>query len=191
MLRDLKKEIFYPYPPQRVWQVLTNSEVLAVWLMENDFEPRIGHRFRFLCPPLPGLDGSISCEVIELEEPKRLSYTWQDSMMRQPSIVTWTLKPVDGGTRVQLEHKGLRQEVIGVGEPIRHSQAWQNQFMHESIAVTQTLAPNAHSMVLPSIPIGMYAALDSVILNSFINGGWDYRLSEKMPQVLVSLAINN
>ncbi|MDM9382091.1 SRPBCC domain-containing protein [Chlorogloeopsis sp. ULAP01] len=191
MLRNLKKEIFYPYPPQRVWQVLTNSQVLATWLMENDFEPRIGHKFRFLCPPLPGLDGSISCEVIELDEPKRLSYTWQDSMMCQPSIVTWTLKPVDGGTRVQLEHKGLRQEFIGVGEPMRYSQAWQGQFMHESTAVTQTLAPNARSIVLPSIPVGMYVALDSVILNSFINGGWDYKLSEKMPQVLVSLAINN
>ncbi|MBF2008266.1 MAG: SRPBCC domain-containing protein [Chlorogloeopsis fritschii C42_A2020_084] len=197
MLRNLKKEIFYPYPPQRVWQVLTNSQVLAAWLMENDFEPRIGHRFRFMCPPLPGLNGSIDCEVIELDEPKRLSYTWQDSMMRQPSIVTWTLKPVDGGTRVQLEHKELRHELVqtphaaSVQESMRHDQVWQGQFMHESTAVAQTLAPNARSVVLPSIPVGIYAALDSVILHSFFNGGWDYRLNEKIPQILVSLVSNN
>lgn len=57
MHRDLKKlkmEVFYPYPPQRVWQVLTNRHALAMWLMENDFEPRVGHKFRFQHSTLPG-----------------------------------------------------------------------------------------------------------------------------------------
>ncbi len=191
MLRDLKKEVFYPYPPQRVWQVLTNRHTLAVWLMENDFEPRVGHKFRFLYSSIPGLAESIDCEVIELDEPKRLSFTWQDSMMYRPSIVIWTLKPVDGGTQLQLEHKGLSQEPdqtrlsASLHEPMRLSQPWQGRFMHESTALT------AHSTMLSPIPVGRYEALNSVILSSFLDGGWDFRLSERMPQVLVSFASNN
>ncbi|WP_315787826.1 SRPBCC domain-containing protein [Fischerella sp. JS2] len=191
MLRDLKKEVFYPYPPQRIWQVLTNRHTLAAWLMENDFEPRVGHKFRFLYSSLPGLSESIDCEVIELDEPKRLSFTWQDSMMHGPSIVIWTLKPVDGGTRLQLEHKGLSHKPDqtrhdpSLHEPMRLSQPWQSRFMHESTAET------AHSTVLSPIPVARYEALDSVIFSSFLNGGWDYRLSETMPKVLVSFASNN
>ncbi|MBD2431559.1 MULTISPECIES: SRPBCC family protein [Fischerella] len=191
MLRDLKKEVFYPYPPQRVWQVLTNRHTLAAWLMENDFEPRVGHKFRFLYPSLAGLGESIDCEVIELDEPKRLSFTWQDSMMHRPSIVIWTLKPVDGGTQLQLEHKGLSQEPnqtrhgASGHEQMGLSQPWQGRFMHESTAGT------THTTVLSPIPVGRYEAFDSVILSSFLNGGWDYRLNETMPKVLVSLVSNN
>ncbi len=186
MLRDLKTEVFYPHPPQRVWQVLTNRRALAAWLMDNDFEPRVGHKFRFQTQSLPGLEGTVNCEVIELDEPKRLSYTWQDSLMPYPSIVTWTLTPVDGGTRLHLEHQGIRQEAITVGEFQRSTYTWQRQFMDEPTAVTQTLAPRDRSTLFQSTSIG-YAALDSAILNSYLNGGWNYTLNERLPQVLDSL----
>ncbi|MEM7552552.1 MAG: SRPBCC domain-containing protein [Cyanobacteria bacterium P01_A01_bin.84] len=107
MLRQLRKEVFYPYPPQRVWYVLTNSQALAAWLMKNDFQPCLGHKFRFQHSSLPGLDENIECEVIEIDEPSRLSYTWKDSLMHQHSIVTWTLKAVEGGTQLKLEHRNL------------------------------------------------------------------------------------
>lgn len=47
MLRTIKTEVFYPYPPQRIWQVLTERRALSAWLMDNDFEPLVGHKFRF------------------------------------------------------------------------------------------------------------------------------------------------
>ncbi|MBW4632918.1 MAG: SRPBCC domain-containing protein [Iphinoe sp. HA4291-MV1] len=125
MLRDLKKEVFYPHPPQKVWQVLTNRRALAAWLMKNDFEPRVGHKFQFQDSTLPGLDESIDCEVIELDEPKRLSYTWQDKFMSKPSIVTWVLEPQEGGTQLRLEHRILETAVTESRE------SWQSQFMYE------------------------------------------------------------
>ncbi len=190
MLRDLKTEVFYPHPPQRVWQVLTNRRALAAWLMDNDFEPRVGHKFRFQTQSLPGLEGTVNCEVIELDEPKRLSYTWHDSLMPYPSIVTWTLTPVDGGTRLHLEHQGVRQEAITLGEFRRSTHTWQRQFMDEPTAVTQTLAPRDRSTLFQSTSIG-YAALDSVILSSYLNGGWNYTLNERLPQLIYSFATDN
>lgn len=181
----LNMEVFYAYPPQRVWQVITNPQALAAWLMENDFQPRIGHKFQFQHSTLPGIDGSIDCEVIELDEPKRLSYTWQDKLMHQPSIVTWTLTPVDGGTRLQLKHQVLQHETIKLFESQRSAETWQSQFTHKSNTVTQTLlAPSDRTSLSQTIPVGRYELLNSVILNSFFNNGWNYKLKEILPQIL-------
>lgn len=97
-------EVFYPHAPERVWQVLTDRRALAAWMMENNFEPRVGHRFQFYSQPLPGLKTLIQCEVVELEEPTRLVYTWQDASTTQPSLVVWTLTTVAGGTQLRIKH---------------------------------------------------------------------------------------
>jgi uncharacterized protein YndB with AHSA1/START domain len=104
MSQAVHLEVFYPYPPERVWQVLTDRRALASWMMENDFEPRLGHRFRFYSYPLPGLKTTIQCEVVELEEPTRLVYTWKESPTAEPSLVIWTLNPVANGTQLRLKH---------------------------------------------------------------------------------------
>jgi uncharacterized protein YndB with AHSA1/START domain len=61
-------DAFLPYPPQKVWRALTDPGLLASWLMPNDFEPRVGHRFTFRTDPVPahGFDGIVRCEVLEL-----------------------------------------------------------------------------------------------------------------------------
>jgi uncharacterized protein YndB with AHSA1/START domain len=198
MLR-LNMEVFYPYPPQQVWRVITNRRALAAWLMENDFEPRVGHKFRFQHSTLPGLDGSIDCQVIELDEPKRLSYTWQDKLMHQPSIVTWILNPVDGGTRLQLEHKGLRSQILETvkatsqHEPMNLSQPWQNyQIYQPNASIQMQKYLNISTQIQPSSTI--IASSDSVIFNNFINGKWNHLLNNKLQEVLTtdeSLALSS
>jgi uncharacterized protein YndB with AHSA1/START domain len=104
MSQVVNLEVFYPYPPERVWQVLTDRRALANWMMENDFEPKLGHKFRFCSQPLPGLTTTIQCEVVELEEPTRLVYTWRESPTAPSSLVIWTLTTVSGGTQLRLKH---------------------------------------------------------------------------------------
>lgn len=103
MKRDLSFQIVYPNPPEDVWRALTDSDALAGWLMENDFAPRVGHKFHFRSKSRFGLERIIPCEVLEVNEPQGLSYTWG----RERSVVTFRLEPVDAGTRLSLEHKGL------------------------------------------------------------------------------------
>ena len=43
-----------PYPPEKVWRALTEPELLAAWLMQNDIKPQLGHRFTFRAAPVPG-----------------------------------------------------------------------------------------------------------------------------------------
>jgi uncharacterized protein YndB with AHSA1/START domain len=104
MKQDVTLEVFYPHSPDRVWQALTDRRALTAWMMENDFEPRLGHKFQFRNPVLPGFDIFIRCEVIEIEPPKRLAYRWQDPQTHNSTIVRWKLTPVTGGTELQLQH---------------------------------------------------------------------------------------
>lgn len=197
MLQTVKTEVFYPHPPQYVWQVLTDRKALAAWLMENDFEPRVGHKFRFQTHSLPGLEEIIDCEVLELNEPKRLAYTWQDSLMCQPSIVTWTLTPVEGGTRLQLEHRGLGQEVTetlparSLPQPLR-AYTWHDRLVYDPTSTTAKLeAIDPNILFQSKQDVGKYEALDRAMLNSIARDRWNYRLTQRMPEILLSLATNN
>lgn len=102
-----------PHPPDRVWRALTQTELIADWLMENDFVATLGHRFTFRAKPLPGWSGIVNCEVVTVEAPHRLAYRWGDgteSEIGLQTVVTWTLTPQDGGTLVRMEQAGFRPQ---------------------------------------------------------------------------------
>jgi uncharacterized protein YndB with AHSA1/START domain len=112
MKRDLRLERVYPQAPDRVWRALTDRERLSRWLMETDFEPRLGHKFTFRSKPRGGWDGLTYCEVTELEPPRRLAYTWRGGPgdgkpLTLDTIVRFTLEPEGSGTRLVLEHTGF------------------------------------------------------------------------------------
>lgn len=107
MKRDIHLQATFPHPPERVWRALTDPRAIAEWLMANDFEPRVGHRFRFRAKPQPGWDGTVDCEVTEVDPPRRLSYSWGNGANEMLTQVTWTLEAVDGGTRLTLDHTGF------------------------------------------------------------------------------------
>jgi uncharacterized protein YndB with AHSA1/START domain len=102
--RTLRFEATYPHSPERVWRAVTNSTELAGWLMDNDFEPRVGHKFHFRAKPRIGFDGLIPCEVLEVEEPRLLSFSWGT----KESVVSLMLEAIPGGTRLVLRHEGFR-----------------------------------------------------------------------------------
>jgi uncharacterized protein YndB with AHSA1/START domain len=114
MQRDIRHKWFFPYSPETVWEFLTKKELLAQWLMENDFQPIVGHKFRFDTKPKFkfGFDGIVHCEVLEVAPFHRLSYSWRggpgNGKITLDSLVTWTLTPVDQGTELQMDHTGFK-----------------------------------------------------------------------------------
>lgn len=105
MKRDLHFEIVYPHPPERVWRALTDPAAIAQWLMPNNFEATLGHKFQFRTTPRGTWDGRVQCEILELDPPRRLSYSWAGDNLR--TVVTFELTPVSKGTRLRLEHAGF------------------------------------------------------------------------------------
>ena len=183
MLRDLKLDVFYPYSPERVWKAIANRRALAAWLMENDFEPRVGHKFRFVSQPEQGVEGTIYCEVIELDEPRSLSYTWRGSFTCKPTIVTWKLLPVEGGTQLQLEHNGFESEVTQFSQPMRLAQARQNNSTFQATLETQLLEPVNQRIPFPS-RYQQFENFDGVTLNFYLSGGWHCALNSKLKKML-------
>ncbi|MCA9646609.1 MAG: SRPBCC domain-containing protein [Polyangiaceae bacterium] len=109
----IEVDYFIDAPPPRVWRALTDPKLLAAWLMENDIRAEVGHRFTFRAKPMPGWDGVVQCEVLEVDEPHLLRYSWRGGSEehRLDTIVTWRLRPAeDGGTRLRLEHSGFRPQ---------------------------------------------------------------------------------
>lgn len=96
----------YPYPPDVVWRALTDSSAVTKWLMLTDFKPLIGFRFR-----MEQGETKIRGKVIEVVEGSLLAYLWDDEEDGE-SVVCWTLDPIDGGTRLRLEHRRVEAPVV-------------------------------------------------------------------------------
>jgi uncharacterized protein YndB with AHSA1/START domain len=107
-LRTLVLEREVPHPPEKIWRALTEGRLIEEWLMKNDFQPVVGHRFSLRATPMPNWNGIIDCEVLVVEPNSRLSYSW--GSLGLESVVTWTLTPVQGGTRIRMEQSGFRPE---------------------------------------------------------------------------------
>jgi uncharacterized protein YndB with AHSA1/START domain len=104
-VRSVIVERDFSHAPEKVWRALTTPALLEDWLMKNDFEPVVGHRFAFRMDPVAGWDGVVLAEVLEVEKPRRLSYTW--GAFNLASVVTWTLTATPGGTHVRMVHTGF------------------------------------------------------------------------------------
>jgi uncharacterized protein YndB with AHSA1/START domain len=108
--QSISVEYDLPYPPEKVWRALTESDLLAKWIMINDMRPLVGHSFTFRAEPTPWWDGIVNCVVLEIDLHKRLRYSWRSGpeSSRLDTVVTWTLTPTpSGGTRLALEHSGF------------------------------------------------------------------------------------
>jgi uncharacterized protein YndB with AHSA1/START domain len=105
----------YPHPVEKVWRSLTDPAALAVWLMENDFEPHVGRKFT-----LRGRANETECEVLALEPPHRMLWSWVCNELDTPTHVEFRLEEIEGGTRLTLSHTGEIDDAMGA----RLTQGW-------------------------------------------------------------------
>ena len=105
--RTIRVDVFLGHPAARVWQALTDPDLLARWLMPNDFRLVPGHQFTFRTQPRldAGFDGVVHCQVLAIEPERLLRISWRGG--RLDTTVTWTLAPEGHGTRLFLEHDGF------------------------------------------------------------------------------------
>ena len=98
----------------KLWSALTDSSKLAKWVsnihsgqaMENNFKPVVGHRFQFRTQPSEWWNGIIDGEVLIVDEPHRLSYTWASG--EEKHTITWTLRELeDGKVNLRLVQTGF------------------------------------------------------------------------------------
>ncbi|MCZ8515760.1 SRPBCC domain-containing protein [Paenibacillus filicis] len=95
---DIRHTVVFQAPIEKVWNAVSTSEGIAVWLMPNTFERTLGHEFT-----LESTYGTSYCKVTELEPPHRLAFTWGEDW-----IVSFELKDLGGSTEFTLVHSGWK-----------------------------------------------------------------------------------
>ncbi|NKB59567.1 MAG: hypothetical protein GKS00_24875 [Alphaproteobacteria bacterium] len=107
---DISFERVYLHPPEKVWRALIDPTALGEWLMETDFEPKVGRNFRMWCEDGAGGTDTYHCVLLEYDPPNRMLWSWllagrQDA---GETFVEFRIEPVAGGTKVTINHTGDR-----------------------------------------------------------------------------------
>ncbi|HEV7230006.1 MAG TPA: SRPBCC domain-containing protein [Bacteroidia bacterium] len=120
MKTEIKNEWIYEQPPIKVWDYLTRADLIALWLMPNNFKPILGHEFQFNAKPIPSLDldGTFQCKVLELVPTQKLVYTWKggpgNGVFTLDTIVEWTLVKHGKGTKLLLRQTGFKDSNFSI-----------------------------------------------------------------------------
>ena len=108
----------YPYPITEAWEVLTDPALVARWTTTgrggrpDGFAAVAGTEFRLIGKPTIGWAGIVYCEVISVDAPHSLHYTWRgDADTDDVTDVRYLLEEIPGGTRFTWRHTGF----TGVG----------------------------------------------------------------------------
>ena len=105
----IDREVVVAAPPEVVWQFWTDPTRLVRWMgSEATLDPRPGGEIVIRY----GNGAAMRGEVVELDEPRRLVFTWgwedpTEIVRPGASRVEVTLDAVDEGTRVHVRHLGL------------------------------------------------------------------------------------
>lgn len=108
----------YPYPITEAWEVLTDPALVARWTTTgrggrpDGFAAVAGTEFRLIGKPTIGWAGIVYCEVVSVDAPHSLHYTWRgDADTDDVTDVRYLLEEIPGGTRFTWRHTGF----TGVG----------------------------------------------------------------------------
>lgn len=114
MILDLSFDEHFPQSIERLWLALTDPATLAVSLMENEFEAKVGKSFTLRCSLRTGGSELIEAEALELEPPHRMVWSWRDAARNDElSRVSFELRREGTGTRLSLRHTGDSEDEQG------------------------------------------------------------------------------
>ncbi|KMT63416.1 ArsR family transcriptional regulator [Listeria sp. SHR_NRA_18] len=109
MKPDVSLDFQFTSSVEKVWHALTDSDMLAKWIWNNDFKAVVGHKFQFRAEPSEWWDGIVDCEVLNIDEPNSITYTWASA--GETTTVTWTLtKNADDTVQLKLDQSGFSEE---------------------------------------------------------------------------------
>ncbi|MCA8948093.1 MAG: SRPBCC domain-containing protein [Planctomycetes bacterium] len=101
---------------------------------------------------MPGWRGIVDCEVLEIQPPRRLVFSWRGDERYRLTTVTFTLAAVPEGTRLVFDHDGFR----GFGGWISKrmmSGGWKSRMLDRQLpAALDVIAANGAAALMPLVP---------------------------------------
>jgi uncharacterized protein YndB with AHSA1/START domain len=103
-------ELDLRHSPEKVWRALTDPVLLAEWLLPVfEFKLAPGAAFILKAPAQPGWDGTVNCQMLEIEAQRKLSYRWVVGFGLD-TVVTFTLTPTPSGTHLSIVQSGFKPD---------------------------------------------------------------------------------
>ena len=107
-------EIYIRATPERIWQALTDSELVKRYyfgsVIESDFKP--GSPIVYRQPDGGRID--IEGEIVEADPPRRMVHTfagrWDDDVNDPPTRVAWEITPMGESCLLSVTHDGFTEE---------------------------------------------------------------------------------
>lgn len=131
--RELVLEIdrVFDAPRELVWRLWRDPEHLVRWhgpegyvLLECDIDFRVGGKWRRCMSNGPGHAHWISGEYLEIDEPRRLSFTYLNAYDEFETVVTMDFLDEDGRTRMLFRQTPF----ISAEERDGHGWGWRSGF---------------------------------------------------------------
>ena len=119
----LRKTLYLNAAQDAVWAYLTEPDKLAQWFHRP--EQTLTEGTELALYGAESGDKLVWGEVTVARPPEYLEYTFTIKPMGEiVSLVKWTLEPVNGGTRLSLEHSGLSQDAEMFGLVLALDKGW-------------------------------------------------------------------
>ena len=112
-MTEIRIDFDFGHPPALVWRALTERRQLARWFMPGDLQPIQGSQFQLLPDALPGFDGPIAGQVLEVSAERRLVMRWKGDQLH--ARVAWELKAKPEGSLLSVSQSGF----LGVRGSVR------------------------------------------------------------------------
>jgi uncharacterized protein YndB with AHSA1/START domain len=128
----VERELEIAASPETVWGLLTDPTEVTRWMGQTaDFDLRPGGTYRLGVIP----DHVAGGEFVEIDEPRRLVYTWgwEDGPVPAGSTtVEYELVPNGGGTLLRFRHSNLP----GAESAGSHAVGWDHYLARLAVAAT-------------------------------------------------------
>jgi uncharacterized protein YndB with AHSA1/START domain/uncharacterized protein YciI len=119
-------------PPERVFEALTTDELTQWWgspemyrTTKHSIALRPGGAWKSEGIGADGSEFHVGGEVIEVDPPHKLVYTWKPSWEEgPPTTVSYRLEAIPTGTRVTVRHSGFTNPQACSG----HAEGWERVF---------------------------------------------------------------
>ena len=134
----VKKEITVNAPRETVWRYFADPDLLAGWLMRNNFTGKLQKEFQFFDRPSDDWDGTLNCKLVEFRRPAKIAFTWNANIIGGETLVTIELVAQGDSTRIKLVHANFESTTLDIAPIVkRHATGWEDHLRVLGIQVAE------------------------------------------------------